>query len=109
MTDTGNRRRTAAWWRMWANPAGLAYLALVAAAALFAAVDAVWVPHADASFAGVWVLFATAPASLLVLGLDGPWFVTGLALAALAQAALLGGAYRWLVTTRHARRTADGT
>ncbi|WP_016908204.1 SCO4225 family membrane protein [Streptomyces xiaopingdaonensis] len=109
MTDTGNQRRAAAWRRVRANPAGLAYLALVAAAALFATVDAVWVPHADASFAGVWVLFATAPASLLVLGLDGPWFAAGIVLAALVQAALLGGAYRWLVGTRHARRTADGT
>ncbi|MGX1882906.1 SCO4225 family membrane protein [Streptomyces sp. NPDC055287] len=43
------------------NPASLAYLGLVAAAAVFVTVDTLFVNHEDASFAGLALLLVSAP------------------------------------------------
>ncbi|MCG3043770.1 SCO4225 family membrane protein [Streptomyces fenghuangensis] len=51
------------------------YLAVCAALVLWVALDAAFVPHEDASLAGVWPVAATAPTSLLALAVplpDGP-------------------------------------
>ncbi|MFJ6432779.1 SCO4225 family membrane protein [Streptomyces sp. NPDC091416] len=43
------------------NVASLVYLGVVAATAVFVAVDTLFVAHEDASFAGVWLFFLAAP------------------------------------------------
>ncbi|MEU1127979.1 hypothetical protein ABZ371_31445 [Streptomyces sp. NPDC005899] len=82
------------------NTASRVYLGLVAAAALFVAVDTLFVTHDDASFAGVWLFFLAAPTVFAFLlggsaaGADasGPaWFVyLALIVSVLVQACALG-------------------
>ncbi|MEU0375098.1 hypothetical protein ABZ070_33930 [Streptomyces sp. NPDC006283] len=43
------------------NRAAQGYLALVAVAAVYVAVDTLFVHHEDASFAGIWLFLLTAP------------------------------------------------
>ncbi|MCM2415713.1 hypothetical protein LNW71_30975 [Streptomyces sp. RKAG290] len=43
------------------NTASLIYLGVVAATAVFVAVDTLFVAHEDASFAGVWLFLLAAP------------------------------------------------
>ncbi|MEV7872557.1 hypothetical protein AB0P17_42095 [Streptomyces sp. NPDC088124] len=85
------------------NPAALAYLALVTAVGLWIAVDTLFIEHADASLAGVWAFFVTAPTSLLFVTVPDPlaWF--GIPFGAVVQAVALGALYRW-VTGRPQRR-----
>ncbi|MFI1393778.1 SCO4225 family membrane protein [Streptomyces sp. NPDC020681] len=76
------------------------YLALVAVAAVYVAVDAIFVHHEDASFAGVWLFALTAPTVFVFLLLGdlfgdavsgASWFVyTALVLSVLIQSAALG-------------------
>lgn len=77
------------------NPAALGYLAVVAAVWAWIAVDTLLVTHADASMAGVWGFFVTAPTSFLFASLPGPLPLVGAAVGALVQALALGAAYRW--------------
>ncbi|MFD3610850.1 SCO4225 family membrane protein [Streptomyces atroolivaceus] len=82
------------------NTASRIYLGLVLAAAVFVAVDTLFVSHDDASFAGVWLFFLAAPTVFLFLlggamtGADtaGPaWFVyLSLVVSVLVQACALG-------------------
>lgn len=82
------------------NTASRIYLGLVLAVALFVAVDTLFVSHDDASFAGVWLFFLTAPTVFVFLlgssmtGADagGPiWFVyLALIVSVLVQAFALG-------------------
>ena len=69
------------------------YLALCAALLVWVAADSLFVEHADASFAGVWPLLATAPTSLLAMAVgpsSPPAFFVLVALAAYVNATLLG-------------------
>ncbi|EFF88363.1 hypothetical protein SSTG_06012 [Streptomyces sp. e14] len=61
--------------RLRAHWLSTAYLVAVAAVCVWAVIDRTFVPHEDASFAGVWPLALTAPGSLLLLLLPGgsPW------------------------------------
>ncbi|MFE2941259.1 SCO4225 family membrane protein [Streptomyces sp. NPDC059255] len=77
------------------NPAALAYLALVGAVGLWIAVDTLFIEHADASFAGVWLFFVTAPTSLLFTTVSGPMAWFGVVFGAVVQAVALGALYRW--------------
>jgi hypothetical protein len=84
-----------------------AYLIVCAALLIWTAVDALFVSHDDASFAGVWPIFATLPTSLIVVLLAGgagfllpsgatvPLFFLLLVAAALVNATLLGMLVRW--------------
>ncbi|MFE9649440.1 SCO4225 family membrane protein [Streptomyces sp. NPDC006365] len=78
-----------------ANPAALGYLAVVAAVGVWVGVDALFVEHADASLAAVWLFVVTAPTSFLFLALPGALSFVGVAVGAVAQAFVLGAAYRW--------------
>ncbi|MET8710864.1 SCO4225 family membrane protein [Streptomyces californicus] len=91
------------------NRASQIYLGLVVAAALFVAVDTLFVTHEDASFAGVWLFLLAAPAvvlffvggSLAGAGAGGPtWYlVLALVVSVLIQSLALG----WFVRlVRHA-------
>ncbi|MER6996126.1 hypothetical protein [Streptomyces sp. NPDC000410] len=76
-----------------ANPASLIYLALIAAAVLFATYDTLFVHHEDASFAWLAPMLLTAPTSFaLVAGApDADWFpYLALLLSALIQSFALG-------------------
>ena len=91
------------------NPVALGYLAVVAAVGVWVGVDALFVEHADAGFAGIWLFVVTAPTSFLFTALPGALPFVGVAVGAAAQAFVLGGAYRWFLhrpTHRHARRDA---
>ncbi|MEV4331287.1 hypothetical protein AB0K02_12230 [Streptomyces sp. NPDC049597] len=76
------------------------YLALVAAAALFVAVDTLFVHHEDASMAGIWLFLLTAPTifALMALGSlfgegvveSAAFLYPALVVAALVQAWALG-------------------
>jgi hypothetical protein len=82
------------------NPASLIYLGVVLATAVFVAVDTLFVPHEDASFAGVWLFLLAAPTVFVFFvgstlwGGDatGPaWFVyLALVVSVLVQALALG-------------------
>ncbi|MBT2367340.1 hypothetical protein J7E88_19015 [Streptomyces sp. ISL-10] len=82
------------------NPASRIYLALVAAAALFVAVDTLFVHHEDASMAGIWLFLLTAPTifALMALGTlfgegvaeSAAFLYPALVLAVLVQACALG-------------------
>ncbi|MEV1047889.1 hypothetical protein [Streptomyces sp. NPDC049916] len=82
------------------NPASLVYLGVVLAATVYVAVDALFVTHADASFAGVWLFLLAAPAVFLFLvggtlaGAEtgGPaWYlVVALVVSVLLQSTALG-------------------
>lgn len=50
---------------VYGNRASRIYLAVVAATAVFVAVDTLFVHHDDASFAGVWLFFLAAPTVFL--------------------------------------------
>ncbi|MGA4857577.1 SCO4225 family membrane protein [Streptomyces koyangensis] len=78
------------------NPVALGYLAVVAAVWVWIGVDTLFVTHADASMAGVWGFFVTAPTSFLFVSLPGPLPFVGVAAGALLQALALGAAYRWV-------------
>ena len=86
------------------TPVALGYLLIVAGVAVWAGADALLVDHADASLAAIWAFLVTAPTSLLFVMLPGPLAWTGIAIGAVAQAAVLGAAYRGLSGrfTRHA-------
>lgn len=77
------------------NPAALGYLAVVAAVGVWVGVDTLFVEHADASFAALWLFVVTAPTSFLFLALPGALPFIGVAVGAVAQAFALGAAYRW--------------
>ena len=95
------------------NTASRIYLGLVLAAAVFVAVDTLFVAHDDASFAGVWVFFLAAPAVFVFLlgsstaGAEagGPaWFMyLGLVVSVLVQACALGWFSRLLRSPRRGR------
>lgn len=89
------------------NPAALGYLALVATVGVWVGVDALFVEHADASLAGVWLFAVTAPTSFLFLALPGALPFIGVAVGAVAQAFALGAAYRWF-RNRPAQRAGIG-
>ncbi|MEU0835345.1 hypothetical protein [Streptomyces sp. NPDC005969] len=82
------------------NPASLIYLGVVLATAVFVAVDTVFVPHEDASFAGVWLFLLAAPTVFVFFvgstlwGADAArpaWFVyLALVVSVLVQALALG-------------------
>ncbi|MCP3818686.1 hypothetical protein NLX86_11325 [Streptomyces sp. A3M-1-3] len=81
------------------NPLSLAYLGLVAAAALVLAYDQLFVTHEDASFAGVGLIFTAAPtvfgfiaAEEAIWGLEGSgwYFSLGIAASVLFQSFVLG-------------------
>ncbi|MEU3183778.1 hypothetical protein ABZ707_06110 [Streptomyces sp. NPDC006923] len=88
------------------NRASQVYLGVVAAVAVFVAIDTLLVRHDDASFAGVWLFFVAAPTvfGFFVGGglfsesvLDsGPFLGTALVLSVLIQAAALGAFVRLL-------------
>ncbi|MFI1050531.1 SCO4225 family membrane protein [Streptomyces griseoruber] len=82
------------------TPAALGYLFLVGALAAWVAVDTLFISHADASFAGMWLFFATAPTSLLFLVVPSQFALIGVSIGAVVQAALLGAAYQGLTRTR---------
>ncbi|MEU5835885.1 hypothetical protein ABZ820_19735 [Streptomyces diacarni] len=108
MAESGDTNRITTARGLLLNPASLAYLALVVAAVLFTAGVSLFDSGADASFAGVWMFFATAPVSVLLLPLvpDTGWAVALLiGLSALVQAAAIGAVYRAL---RGRRLTAAG-
>jgi hypothetical protein len=73
------------------TPVALGYLLIVAGVVVWAGVDALLVDHADASLAGIWSFLVTAPTSLLFVMLPGPLAWTGVAIGAVAQAAVVGG------------------
>lgn len=85
-------------------PLSRGYLALIAASLIRVWVDASFVPHQDASFAGVWPIMFTAPASLLFLisGAEGPGSLVLLAVAALVNSAVISLVVR---TPRGGRRS----
>ncbi|MFI6062921.1 SCO4225 family membrane protein [Streptomyces sp. NPDC051286] len=96
-----NKQRLRALARMtFGNAASLVYLGVVLATAVFVAVDTVFVPHEDASFAGVWLFLLAAPTVFVFFvgstlwGADaaGPaWFVyLALVVSVLVQALALG-------------------
>ncbi|MFH8774078.1 MULTISPECIES: SCO4225 family membrane protein [unclassified Streptomyces] len=78
------------------NPAALGYLAMVVGVLAYVEVDAHFVEHQDASFAGLLLFVVTAPTSWLFLMLPEPLPATGIVVGALFQAAVLGVAYRKL-------------
>ncbi|MEU1558354.1 hypothetical protein ABZ517_37415 [Streptomyces scabiei] len=79
------------------NPAALGYLALVAAVGVWVGADTLFVEHADAGFAGVWLFLVTAPTSFLFVALPGGLPFVGVVLGAVIQAVVIGAAYRWAV------------
>ncbi|WP_330177162.1 hypothetical protein OG875_28840 [Streptomyces sp. NBC_01498] len=97
---------------IYGNRASQIYLAVVAATAVFVAVDTLFVHHNDASFAGVWLFFLAAPTVFLFFAggsLIGDSFASSsgfgyLALIAsvLIQAAAIGAFVR-LLTGRTGR------
>ncbi len=109
---THRRLRTAAH-LTFGNTASRIYLALVLAATVFVTVDTLFVAHADASLAGVWVLFLAAPTVFVFLiggsmtGAEagGPawFFYLGLLVSVLAQACALGWFTRLLRGTGRGR------
>ncbi|MFF1922927.1 SCO4225 family membrane protein [Streptomyces sp. NPDC058221] len=88
------------------NTASRIYLGVVAATAVFVAVDTLFVAHEDASFAGVWLFFLAAPTVFAFLaggsvwGADAPgpdWFVyLALVVSVLVQSFALGWFVRLL-------------
>lgn len=84
------------------TPAALGYLALVAAVVAWVGLDTLFVEHADASLAGVWIFVVTAPTSFLFLALPGPLPWIGVAVGALVQAVALGALYRGVTGRRTA-------
>ncbi|MEU1282110.1 hypothetical protein [Streptomyces sp. NPDC005805] len=88
------------------NLASRVYLGLVAAVAVFVAVDTAFVHHDDASLAGVWLFFVAAPTvfALMALGslfgqevvVSAPFLYTVLVVAVLFQACALGWFVRLL-------------
>ncbi|MEV7072041.1 SCO4225 family membrane protein [Streptomyces sp. NPDC091972] len=78
------------------NPLALGYLLLVTAVLGWVCVDALFVEHADASFAGVWAFAVTAPASLLFVMVPGVPAWAGIVTGAVVNAAVLEAAYRGL-------------
>ena len=101
------------------NWASRAYLAVIAATTVWVVCDTLFVEHADPSMAAVVPWLLTAPLSLLYTLLPGDGFggaeggaalavyVAGIALAASANAALIGFAVRR--TRLFPRRTATGS
>lgn len=99
------------------NRASLTYLAVVAAAAVFVAVDTLFVHREDASFAGVWLFLLAAPTVFVFLmagslfgdALAGSaWFLyPALLLSVLLQSLVLGLFVRFLrggARSTHAQR-----
>ncbi|MFD6988163.1 SCO4225 family membrane protein [Streptomyces sp. NPDC059943] len=92
------------------NRASRIYLALVAAAAVFVAVDTLFVRHDDASFAGVWLFALAAPTVFLFFAggsLMGESFASSSAFgyvaliaSVLIQAAAIGAFVRLLLRDR---------
>ncbi|MYX15686.1 hypothetical protein GTY67_20225 [Streptomyces sp. SID8374] len=89
------------------NPLALGYLGVVLAVCLWVAVDAILgASSGDASFAGVWALLVTAPASLL-MPFTGPVGLIAIPIGAVVQAFALGAMYRY-VTERRAHAIDSG-
>ncbi|MFJ4437759.1 SCO4225 family membrane protein [Streptomyces sp. NPDC088923] len=76
--------------RLLLRPLPLAYLALVAAVVCWVLADHYLVAHADASMAGVWIFFSTAPVSLAFAALPTALFWIGPVVGALVNALVLG-------------------
>ncbi|EFG65731.1 SCO4225 family membrane protein [Streptomyces sp. SPB074] len=76
--------------RLLLRPLPLAYLALVAAVVCWVLADHYLVAHADASMAGVWIFFSTAPVSMIFAGLPAARFWAGPVVGALVNALVLG-------------------
>ncbi|MFI6701268.1 SCO4225 family membrane protein [Streptomyces sp. NPDC050509] len=90
------------------NPLALGYLAVVAAVLVWVAVDGLFVEHQDASFAGVWTFFVTAPTSLLFVTIPGPLAWIGVVFGAVVQAVALGAAYQWFANrSQHGAGTSN--
>ncbi|MEU8350656.1 hypothetical protein [Streptomyces sp. NPDC048845] len=87
------------------NRASGVYLAVCFALLAWVAVDAALVQHQDASFAGVWPLFLTAPTSLLGLLLL-PETGTGGYLAVVVVSALVNSTVLGLFVRSAGRRPA---
>jgi hypothetical protein len=89
-----------------AHRASRIYLGLVAVVALWVGVDTLFVHHQDASFAGVWLFFVTAPTVFLFLFGDGlfsepligssGFLCVAVVFSALIQSAALGAFVRLL-------------
>ncbi|MFJ6637095.1 SCO4225 family membrane protein [Streptomyces sp. NPDC091376] len=93
-----------------ANCASLAYLAAVAAVALFVTVDTFFVAHEDASLAAFLLFMMAAPTFFVflsagsVLGVelaDSAWIYPALVLSVLFQSLLLGLLARYLGSRQH--------
>ncbi|NBM14751.1 SCO4225 family membrane protein [Streptomyces sp. GC420] len=88
------------------NPASMVYLGLVAAATLFLVFDTLFVDHADASFAGVYLLALASPTLFLFFGAEqllwggaeAPhWLLyVAVAVSVLVQSLLIGSVLRYL-------------
>jgi uncharacterized protein (DUF2062 family) len=76
--------------RLLLRPLPLGYLTLVAAVVCWVLADHYVVAHADASMAGVWIFFSTAPASMAFAALGTPLFWAGPVVGALVNALVLG-------------------
>ncbi|WP_433343682.1 SCO4225 family membrane protein [Streptomyces sp. CA-253872] len=76
--------------RLLLRPLPLGYLALVAAVVCWVLADHYLVAHADASMAGVWIFFSTAPVSMMFAALPAPLFWAGPVVGALVNALVLG-------------------
>ncbi|MET8554174.1 hypothetical protein ABZV64_04280 [Streptomyces sp. NPDC004959] len=76
--------------RLLLRPLPLGYLTLVAAVVCWVIADHYLVEHADASMAGVWIFFSTAPVSMLFAALPTPLFWAGPVVGALVNALVLG-------------------
>ncbi|MGY1435682.1 SCO4225 family membrane protein [Streptomyces reniochalinae] len=108
MAGSGDTKRKTTARGLLLNPASLVYLALVGVSVLLTVGVSLFGSGPDASFAGVWMFFATAPVSVLLLPLvpDSGWALALLVgLSALVQAAAIGALYRAL---RGRRLTAAG-
>ncbi|MEW2347705.1 MULTISPECIES: SCO4225 family membrane protein [unclassified Streptomyces] len=76
--------------RLLLRPLPLGYLALVAGVVCWVIADHYLVAHADASMAGVWIFFSTAPVSMIFAALPTALFWVGPLVGALVNALVLG-------------------
>ncbi|MFJ8074189.1 SCO4225 family membrane protein [Streptomyces sp. NPDC096176] len=96
------------------NRAAQAYLALVAVAAVYVAIDTAFVHHEDASFAGIWLFLLAAPTifGFMAVGTllgdtvaeSAAFLYPALALSVLIQALALGLFVRMLTGGQRAAR-----
>lgn len=87
------------------NLASRIYLGVVAVAITFGVVDTLFVDHADASLAAVWMFFATMPTSLVILPraeVPAGVLLALVVVAGLVQATVIGLIHRALRGDGHA-------